>query len=347
MELSEKGSLTWRITPDLLGIVDASGFFTQTNPAWFATLGYKPDFIESHYFSEFVHPEDIAKTQVVFEELNAGRSCLAFVNRYRHADGSYRWLSWNAVPVEGRFFCSARDISAQKESEAALQTVAQEAALREQFIAVLGHDLRNPLAAMSSGMNILRRMHDDADTRAMLKAMSGSVMRMAGLIDDVMDFARARLGDGLARQPKHPMTLLPTLEQTVQEIRSANPDCAITQHFDFTDPVICEPARIAQLLSNLLSNAVSHGDPARPIHVAAFDEGGAFCLTVANEGLRIPDTARAMLFSPFARADVRESQNGLGLGLFIAAEIAKGHRGTLTFTSDDDGTVFRVEIPQD
>ncbi len=346
MDVSEKGSLVWTVTPDLLGILDASGVFAETNPAWFETLGWTADEIESRRFSDFLHPDDVAASEAGFDEIERGHNVLGFENRYRTADGSYRWLSWNVVPVGDRYICTARDITQRKDTEAALKSREEEAALREQFVAVLGHDLRNPLAALSSGMNILRRRVDDAETRDLMAEMGASVRRMAGLIDDVMDFARARLGGGLASGDKRASDLTPTLGATVQELRAAHAGVTILETYDFEEPVWCEARRVAQLLSNLLSNAITHGNPDQPIRVRAFDTAGAFVLTVANGGAAIPEAARPMLFAPFARSDLRHSQNGLGLGLFIASEIAKGHGGTLAFTSDGAATVFVFTMPR-
>ncbi|WP_108482835.1 PAS domain-containing sensor histidine kinase [Oceaniglobus ichthyenteri] len=346
LELSERGSLTWQVTPDLLGFLDSSAQFTDTNPAWFTTLGYRAEEVESKTYDYFLHPDDKDTSILAFADVQRGKPVLNFENRYRHADGSYRWLAWNSVPVGGRIFCMARDITQQKETEAALKTSAEEAVLREQFIAVLSHDLRNPLAALNSGMNILRRKYGADADRDLLEAMGGSIKRMTGLIDDVMDLARARLGTGISMTMKTAVVLTPTLQQTVQEIRAGQPTAQIVEDYRFDQPVLCEANRIAQLLSNLLSNAISHGDISQPVRVRAYDQNGNFILSVENNGPRISDQARPLLFQPFARGDVRDSQNGLGLGLFIASEIAKGHGGTLTFTSDDDVTVFTLTIPK-
>lgn len=346
VEISDKSSLTWTITPDLLGVLDRSGRFRDTNPAWFRTLGISSTEIETKPFFEFVHPDDIRNTEKAFDDIKTGAAVLGFENRYRHADGSYRWLSWNAVPVDDLFFCSARDVTAQKTAEAALRTREDEAALREQFIAVLGHDLRNPLAAITSGMRLIRRSDDLAYVHGMAEMMGGSVARMAGLIDDVMDFTRARLGIGLVSTCLTRVRLTPTLVATMAELRLAHPGATIVETLDFDEPVACEPGRIAQLLSNLLSNAITHGDRRRPVHVKAFDHEGDFVLSVENAGKGIAAGARATLFEPFARADVRDAQNGLGLGLFIASEIARGHGGALTFASDDRATVFTLTIPK-
>ncbi|MBY6067743.1 PAS domain-containing sensor histidine kinase [Leisingera aquaemixtae] len=342
----DRTSLTWKVTPDLLGVVDASGIFTDTNPAWFRTLGLLPAEIESRQFFDFLHPGDMSRTEAAFERLKHGEPVLQFENRYRHKDGSYRWLSWNAVPEGDRFICNARDVTQAKENAAHLANREQEAHFREQFIAVLGHDLRNPLSAVGAALRLLENEPQSAKALEILALGRQSVTRMSALINDILDFARSRLGDGIEIARSREAPLLPVLQQTVEEIRLANPDTPLQEDYSFADPLDCDPSRIAQLVSNLLANAVTHGTPGKPVQVSARDESGEFVLSVANEGTPIPPDTVALLFEPFTRAETRESQNGLGLGLFIAQQIAKGHGGLLSVQSDERLTVFSLRVPR-
>jgi PAS domain S-box-containing protein len=342
----DRTTLTWKITPDLLGVIDSSGIFTDTNPAWFKTLGLLPEEIESRQFFHFLHPDDMSRTEAAFELVKQGNPVLQFENRYRHKDGSYRWLSWNAVPEGDRFVCSARDVTKAKENEAHLATREQEARFREQFIAVLGHDLRNPLTAIGAVLRLLGNEPQSAKALELLANGRQSVTRMSSLINDILDFARARLGNGIEMNRSRKIELRPVLSQTVEEIRLANPDTALREEYSFEDPIGCDPERIAQLVSNLLSNAVTHGTPGKPVTVTAGDDGGDFTLSIANAGEPIPPDTIELLFEPFTRAETRESQNGLGLGLFIAQQIAKGHGGLLSVQSDEQQTVFTLRIPR-
>ncbi|WP_421053188.1 PAS domain-containing sensor histidine kinase [Leisingera sp. D0M16] len=342
----DRTSLTWKVTPDLLGVVDASGIFTDTNPAWFKTLGLLPEEIESRQFFDFLHPDDMSRTEAAFERVKQGNPVLQFENRYRHKDGSYRWLSWNAVPEGDRFICSARDVTLAKEQEAHLASNKQEARFREQFIAVLGHDLRNPLSAVGATLRLLENEPQSAKALEILALGRQSVSRMSVLINDILDFARARLGNGIEINRSQTAALRPVLSQAVEEIRLANPDTPLHEEYSFRDPLDCDPERIAQLVSNLLSNAVTHGTPGKPVTVTARDDGDAFTLSIANAGNPIPQQTMELLFEPFTRAETRESQNGLGLGLFIAQQIAKGHGGLLTAQSDEQQTVFTLRMPR-
>jgi len=135
------------------------------------------------------------------------------------------------------------------------------------------------------------------------------------------------------------------LEQVVSEMRAIAPDRQIVTDLAIAEPVDCDPGRIAQLASTLVANALTHGAPGIPVEVEARIAEGDFLLTVSNGGVPIPPEARAQLFQPFFRGDMRPSQQGLGLGLFIVSEIAKAHRGTIDVTSDEELTRFTFTMP--
>jgi sigma-B regulation protein RsbU (phosphoserine phosphatase) len=110
-------------------------------------------------------------------------------------------------------------------------------------------------------------------------------------------------------------------------------------------PVACDPARIAQLLSNLMANAISHGEPGAPVVVTARHEDGKFTLEVANRGEPIPADKQARLFQPFTRGDRGNPNKGLGLGLYISGEIARAHGGFIKLDSAGNETRFKLVIP--
>jgi sigma-B regulation protein RsbU (phosphoserine phosphatase) len=217
--------------------------------------------------------------------------------------------------------------------------------LREQFIAVLGHDLRNPLAAIDAGRRFLEREPQDAKASRVLKLMGESVTRMSGLIDNLMDFARGRLGGGITVDITPGHQLEPTLLQVVDEIRAANPERKIETRISLSQPVSVDAGRIAQMFSNLLGNAMTHGSPTEPVTVEAKILDDHLLVSVSNGGEPIPDAVMERLFQPFYRGDIRPSAQGLGLGLYIASQIAQAHRGRLDVTSDSDATVFSFHMP--
>jgi signal transduction histidine kinase len=230
-------------------------------------------------------------------------------------------------------------------SQAALREEQHLSEVREQFIAVLGHDLRNPIAAIDGGLQLLLRQPQNDRAQKIIQMVQGSVIRMVGLISNVMDFARARLGEGLDLSVSKENPLRPVLEHVVHELRSAYEIREIATFFDFAEPVPVDHARIGQLFSNLLGNALTHGAPGYPVRVGAATENGIFSLWVANAGTAIPLEILEHLFQPFFRGKVRPSQQGLGLGLYISQQIAKAHGGTLTATSDANETRFVFRMP--
>jgi signal transduction histidine kinase len=207
-------------------------------------------------------------------------------------------------------------------SEASLLGERTSSELREQFIAVLGHDLRNPLASIDAGATMLLKTPLDDKARSIVGLVKTSVARMSGLIDNVLDLARGRLGGGLSMERNADAPLQPVLEQVVAELQSSSPDRVIDAHFRLDQPVSCDRLRIAQLLSNLLGNALTYGAPDRPVLVDAATTGGQFILSVANAGDAIPPDALERLFHPFTRGAERANRQGLGLGLYIASRVA-------------------------
>jgi len=148
-------------------------------------------------------------------------------------------------------------------SETALVDERRTAELREQFIAVLGHDLRNPLNAISGGARILTQMQLGEEAKPVVAMIQRSAARMAGLIDNVMDFARGRMGGGLPLARVLDTRIESTLEQIIGEARVAWPERVIQFEFALSEPVSCDSARMGQMFSNLLANAITHGDSTR------------------------------------------------------------------------------------
>jgi signal transduction histidine kinase len=231
-------------------------------------------------------------------------------------------------------------------AESALATARAQAELRDQFIAVLGHDLRNPLASIAAAGRVLKGDPSGPHAGYALAMIQGSVDRMSTMIDNILDFARGRLGDGLLLEHRDEAELDEIILQTVAEMRAAHPDRAITAAIAIDGPVRCDPSRIGRLVSNLLGNALRHGAPEAPIALEAATRGALFELSVANQGEPIPPERQARLFLPFFRQAGSPAEGGLGLGLFISAEIAKAHGGSLTVDSTASETRFTLRIPR-
>ncbi|MDV4152969.1 MULTISPECIES: PAS domain-containing sensor histidine kinase [Rhizobium] len=222
----------------------------------------------------------------------------------------------------------------------------QTAELREQFIAILGHDLRNPLASIAAAGRMLRKEEQTDRSTKVLDLMQGSVVRMSGLIDNVLDFARARLGGGIVLD-RRAEVLEPILRQVIEELRYSHLDRAIEVSIELDGPINCDSSRIGQLVSNLLGNALTHGTPDEPVRLSAATVDGRLELWIANGGAPISSDAMTRLFQPFFKGEAGTSQRGLGLGLYIASEIARAHGGTIMVSSDDQETCFTFVMPLD
>ena len=230
-------------------------------------------------------------------------------------------------------------------NEAALLDEKQTAELREQFIAVLGHDMRTPLSSIIAGVQVLQRIPLTTQAAKVVERMQRSGDRMARLIENVLDFARGRLGGGIpvVRQPEP--QLAHVLVHVIAELTAIHPDRKVDAKIDIVKPVSCDAGRIAQLLANLLSNALVHGAVDQPVSVDARHEDNLFILKVTNAGEPIPKETLQRLFHPFSRGASQKHQEGLGLGLYIAYQIAAAHNGTLSVDSTAASTIFTLSIP--
>jgi sigma-B regulation protein RsbU (phosphoserine phosphatase) len=275
-----------------------------------------------------------------------GRKIPALVNgiERRDEDGTVVQIRFAVFIAAERRGYERGLIEARDKAEAAIVSERADSDLREQFIAVLGHDLRNPLASITSGIRILEKENLSERGRKVTALMSGSVVRAAALIDNVLDFARGRLGGGITITPDIGEPLEPVLRQVVSELRSISPEQVIVARYALEEPIACDHMRIGQLLSNLLGNALTHGAEDQPVRVDASTAHGELVIAVSNGGAPIPPAALKRLFQPFFRGHDRVRQ-GLGLGLHIASEIARAHGGTLVARSDAVATTFIFTMP--
>jgi sigma-B regulation protein RsbU (phosphoserine phosphatase) len=265
-------------------------------------------------------------------------------------DGLTRWVAAKGRGVFDengqckRVIGTAIDITQRKLAQEEVVAREREAnELREQFIAVLGHDLRSPLASVAAGTRLLTRHPERA--AEIVEQIDRSIWRMSELIENILDLARGRLGGGFVITREREKPLEPDLLQIIEELRVVHPERDITTDIDLRETVRCDHQRVSQLLSNLLSNAFAYGAPDRPIRVRARAEGGQFELSVTNFGATIEASDLERLFQPFFRGNARGSRQGLGLGLYICSEIAKAHEGTISVASECGTTSFTLRMP--
>jgi PAS domain S-box-containing protein len=269
------------------------------------------------------------------------------VVQQRAPDGSLRALTTAAVPLR-RADGSLRGavVTFRDETERVGREAEQEQAahFRERFIGILGHDLRTPLSAIMAGAGLILRQRDAPDAALAAAArINASSERMARMISDLLDFTQARLGGGLAVHRKA-ADLEQVARAVVEEVAAAHHSRTIAVEIEGDIKGSFDPDRAAQLISNLLANAVTYAPPGDRIVVRVSGDAGRLQIAVDNGGAGIPKEERAKLFDPFRRGRSSGESRGLGLGLFIVQQIARAHGGDVQLESSDGRTVFRVTL---
>ena len=220
---------------------------------------------------------------------------------------------------------------------------------RNLLIGILAHDLRGPLGAVRMSAEYLLRTDrlEDGELRAATRIVA-STTRMAGYVGDLLDFTQTLLGDALPLA-RTPLNLASLCEDVVDELRAAHPNSTVQVEVQSTPSGSWDGSRLSQLLSNLVTNAIIHGDAEQPVTVTVAEVDGMATLAVHNEGDPIPAEDLPTLFQPLMQKQPMHPRNrgssGLGLGLYIAREIAVAHGGTLQVASaHETGTTFTARL---
>jgi signal transduction histidine kinase len=225
-----------------------------------------------------------------------------------------------------------------------VEQLEQAAHFREEFIGILGHDLKNPLQTIAFGsIRLLQRGELGAAEREAVMRVERASRRMARLVDDVLDLTRGRLGGGIPVQ-RVETCLAEVCRRVIGELEIANPERAIRFASPEKAPACADPERIAQCVSNLVANALAHGRGTIDVRLTLDDD--AVRIEVHNEGEPVPPEIVPHLFEPFRRGGAAK-QGGLGLGLYIVDQIARAHGGTVRVRSTvEDGTTFTLCVPR-
>lgn len=216
--------------------------------------------------------------------------------------------------------------------------------LQQRLMAIVGHDLRTPLSAISWTAALLGRSAlGDADAR-LVRRIAASARRMERLIRDVLDYSRVHVGAGIPIEP-HPADLRVICREVVDEIHDPAHPVAFAAEGDTAG--VWDADRLEQIVANLVSNAVKYGPVGQPVRVRAFGEGDAVRIEVHDDGGTIPADVRARLFEPFGRGEGVSGKGSVGLGLFIVRTLTEAHGGTVAVDSTPyRGTTFTVRLPR-
>ena len=226
-------------------------------------------------------------------------------------------------------------------------------ASRDMFLAVLGHDLRGPLSGIDMSAMLLAKpdLADAARQQASARIKRAS-RDMKRLITDLLEYTRTRLGAGIPIE-QATCDLGPVCEASLEDVRAGNPEQQFVQQLSGDLTVLADAGRMQQALSNLLSNAVQHGNRQSPVTLTADGEADAVFLRVSNSGDPIPADALQVIFEPLVQAPNANSEaherskTSLGLGLFIVREIVLAHGGTVVVESSaESGTIFTIRLPR-
>ena len=345
-------------------MLDVDGRVSSWNVGAERIKGYRADEILGQHFSRFYPPETAGRCA---EELEIAARDGRFEDegwRVRK-DGSRFWANVVISRMLGRdgkligFAKVTRDLThrraldeeriARAALEQALAEQKKSEELREQLIGIVGHDLRSPLSSVIMGADLMlkRGMLHDADAKVTAR-IARSAERMAKIISQLLDFTRSRLGGGMRVEPR-PADLAEICAEVIAEAETTHPDRSLIFEADPDMRGVWDGERLAQVVSNLVGNAIAHGKADGAVSVLLRDQGDSVTLSVHNQGPAIPAEVLPAIFDPFRGQARRASRNsdGLGLGLFICRELVAAHRGEISVQSTDEaGTTFTVRLPR-
>ena len=246
-------------------------------------------------------------------------------------------------------FNEAIDQALAESTEAYAEQVSRS---RDIFLAILGHDLRAPLQAVSMSTEMLERKASlAADAQAYVQAIKNGTRHMGAMVNDLLEFVRSRLGSSLPIEPRE-MNLADACQAALDEACAGQPDCTPTLRVEGDMQGHWDPRRLGQLLQNLIGNALQHGARKGSVRLTLSGDADAVTLCINNQGQPIAADAIATLFDPLVRSPSEDiSQPGtstsLGLGLFIIKEVVDAHHGSIDVTSTEaEGTTFTVVLPR-
>lgn len=303
-------------------------------------------------------PDDTAAETHAEARLLSGYTVVQLVSEYRALRSSVLML-W-AAETKGHQCNDLSDVT--RFNEAVDQALAESIARYEfmvkqsqnMFLAILGHDLRNPLGTVVSGASFL--MQADLPPKFILVAtrMFNSGKRMSKLINDLIDFTRTHLGPGIPVRVKQG-SLVALCEEVVNEARTFHPERSIDLQVPPKLDAIFDEGRLAQALSNLIGNAIQYSGADFPVSVRLSSQDDQVAIAVNNQGATIAMDNIATIFDPMVRIAMHANQNehdytertSLGIGLYISREIIHAHDGRIDVTSNaQEGTTFTVKMPR-
>ena len=335
------------LSGDVFLEIDDEGRLVRGNPAYRQVLGRAAREDAGRAVADLIHPDDRASNRRLRERLASGDRPVDHEERWHHADGSWRWLSWNLVPQPERGVVHGvgRDVTARRRQRQELLAAVEE--LRrsnrelEDFAGVASHDLQEPLRKIRAfGERLANRLGGDADPQVAdhLKRMTGAAGRMQTLIDDLLTFSRVRSRAGEPARVE--------LGEVAREVLG---DLDTTQAQIDIGPlpaVDADPTQMRQLLQNLIANAIKFRKPGGParVEVSGGVEEGRAVVRVRDQGIGFDPAYAEKIFDIFQRLHGRGEYDGTGIGLAVCRKIVARHGGTITARSTP-GAGAEFEVP--
>jgi PAS domain S-box-containing protein len=331
-------------TDDAIVSKDLTGKILSWNRSAERTFGYPAEEAIGRPVSMLMPKQASEDFFSIIDSIRAGKKVDHYETVRRRKDGTLIDVSLTVSPVldeKGTIIAAskiARDITAVRAAEREKQRI------RDLYLGILGHDLRNPLNTIVASLYTLEKKAPP-DLQHIFPRLSRSAERMGRMINQLLDFTRARLGEGLRLEPR-PARLREICAAVVDELEPQYPG-RIRFVADGQLESDWDGDRIAQALSNLVVNALDYGSQEDPVEVRLSSEDGNARLEVTNRGPAIPDELKPAIFEPFRRGTGDEQRNsrGLGLGLFITHEIVRAHRGSIELVSGEGRTTFVLRLP--
>jgi PAS domain S-box-containing protein len=346
------------LSRDMLCTAGFDGYFCALNPAWTRTLGWSIRELQECPFIEFVHPDDRASTVAATMRLQSGLDVVAFENRYRHKDGTYRWLEWSATASqeERLYYAVARDNTQRHGIEEELR-VAKEAAdyanqAKSDFLSRMSHELRTPLTSVL-GFSQLLEMEtlDPKDQREAIRQIRKAGQHLLDLINEVLDIARVE--SGRMSMSMEPVLVAAVIVDATDLVRPLADQREIVMRVlgserEFGHHVLADRQRLKQVLLNLLANAVKYCGGGCTVSIQAEERSGAVLrLSVRDTGPGIPAELGDRVFTPFDRLGAEgRGEEGTGMGLALSKRLVEAMGATIGYESEEGhGTTFWVDLP--
>ncbi|MEQ9323624.1 MAG: HAMP domain-containing sensor histidine kinase, partial [Polyangiaceae bacterium] len=332
------------LVPAIVWMAKPDGSWTFVSQRWTERIGELPPSSRDRWTDAAAEPTADEVLRLWGDGI-ASRVAFTFELALKTADGPARWHRLRAVPILSggsveKWLGVLVDIDDSRQREAQASRVAT---FMKQMIGVVGHDLRAPLNVATAAAGALRVRTPNVD-EAMVERIESSMLRASRMISSLLDYTRAELGEGIPIRPER-CDVEAALRELAEATQTAHPQARIELSVRGETRWRVDIDRVIQAVGNLLENAVAHADLSRPITVDVVGDADRLEVVVSNHGPPIDDDVLQTLFEPFRRGDSGK-RRGLGLGLFIVAEIARGHGGTAEMESDERGTRARIVIPR-